>query len=125
MAQRILLAEDEIVLRMLVCDTLEDEDYTVDVAVDGEEALRKLEQNQYEVLILDYMMPKLTGFDVLVAARDMPNYRDTKILFLSAKSQQTEQQKILEAGADAFLPKPFSPAALVRKVRDMLNDEII
>lgn len=67
----ILLAEDEAVLRMLIGDTLEDEGHLLDIACDGEEALQKISHNQYDLLILDYMMPKLTGFEVLTRMKQM------------------------------------------------------
>jgi CheY-like chemotaxis protein len=116
----ILLAEDEAVLRMLIGDTLEDEGHVLDVACDGEEALHKIEQNGYDLIILDYMMPKRTGLDVLTQIRQMPDKKEIKVLILSAKSQHSEQDKMRAAGADDFMPKPFSPSELARKVEDML-----
>ncbi|MBG9567028.1 response regulator transcription factor [Brevibacillus agri] len=116
----ILLAEDEAVLRMLIGDTLEDEGHLLDIACDGEEALQKISHNQYDLLILDYMMPKLTGFEVLTRMKQMTDKQAVKVLILSAKSQHAEQEKMRAAGADDFMPKPFSPLELVRKVGDML-----
>lgn len=116
----ILLAEDEAVLRMLIGDTLEDEEHLLDIACDGEEALQKISHNQYDLLILDYMMPKLTGFEVLTRMKQMTDKQAVKVLILSAESQHAEQEKMRAAGADDFMPKPFSPLELVRKVGDML-----
>lgn len=118
---RILLAEDEAVLRMLVCDTLEDEGYEVDVACDGEEAIEKMRGNRYDLVILDNMMPRLSGLDVIAQARQWPEGGDLRILMLSAKDPHTDQERIASAGADDFMSKPFSPLALARKVGDMLN----
>ena len=67
--KRILLAEDEEVLRMLVVDTLEDEDYIVDEAADGGEAMDLLQNNQYDLVILDYMMPVYTGLEIIEKIR--------------------------------------------------------
>ncbi|USG64987.1 response regulator [Brevibacillus ruminantium] len=117
----LLLAEDEAVLRMLISDTLEDEGHVLDIACDGEEALQKIEKSDYDLVILDYMMPKKTGLDVLTAVRAMPSKKHLNILILSAKSQHAEQEKLRAAGADDFMPKPFSPMELARKVEDMLN----
>jgi DNA-binding response OmpR family regulator len=117
----IMLAEDEAVLRMLIGDTLEDEGHRLDIACDGEEALQKIAQNDFDLIILDYMMPKRTGLDVLLEVKRMSGKANTKILILSAKSQHAEQEKMRLAGADDFMPKPFSPLELVRKVEDMLS----
>lgn len=116
----ILLAEDEAVLRMLIGDTLEDEGHLLDIACDGEEALQKISHNQYDLLILDYMMPKLTGFEVLTRMKQMTDKQAVKVLILSAESQHAKQEKMRAAGADDFMPKPFSPLELARKVEDML-----
>ncbi len=122
MVATILLAEDEAVLRMLVTDTLEDDGHRVDVACDGEEALALVRAGDYDLIILDYMMPKLTGLEVIVQVRQMPDKRTAKILMLSAKSQQSEQAKIREAGADDFIPKPFSPLELAKRVKELCHE---
>ncbi|SOC09513.1 response regulator receiver domain-containing protein [Ureibacillus xyleni] len=120
--KKILLAEDEEVLRMLVVDTLEDEGYEVDEAADGQEALDLYEDGKYDLLILDYMMPILSGLDVIKKIRSTEGENRVKILMLSAKSQQAEQDRVLEAGADYFMSKPFSPIKLVQLVEDILNE---
>lgn len=120
--KRILLAEDEDVIRMLVMDTLEDENYHVDEAADGEEALQFIGENQYDLLILDYMMPGFTGIEIIEKVRAGFGNSDSKILMLSAKSQQHEQEKILSIGANDFMAKPFSPFQLIEKVKEMLHE---
>ena len=121
--KRILLAEDEEVLRMLVVDTLEDEDYIVDEAADGGEAMDLLQNHSYDLVILDYMMPVFTGLEVIEKIRHAETKERTKILMLSAKNQSDEQKQILQAGADYFMAKPFSPMKLLELVEDILNDE--
>ncbi|MCE4051121.1 MULTISPECIES: response regulator transcription factor [Bacillaceae] len=121
--KRILLAEDEDVLRMLIVDTLEDEDYVVDEAPDGEEALQLIAKNDYDLLILDYMMPIMTGLEVIQKVRADEEKKHLKIMMLSAKNQTNEQNHILEAGADYFMAKPFSPLALLDKVGDILDED--
>ena len=120
--KRILLAEDEEVLRMLVVDTLEDEDYMVDEAADGGEAMELFQNNQYDLVILDYMMPVYTGLEVIEKIRNTETFEHTKILMLSAKSQSFEQEQILQTGADYFMAKPFSPMKLLELVEDILNE---
>ena len=123
--KRILLAEDEEVLRMLIVDTLEDEDYEVDEAADGKEALDFMINNKYDLVILDYMMPVYSGLEVIKQIRSAeeegPN--KVKILMLSAKSQQSEQERIFEAGADYFMSKPFSPIKLLEKIEEILDED--
>jgi DNA-binding response OmpR family regulator len=119
---RILLAEDEDILRMLIVDTLEDGDFEVDEAADGQEALDLFESGDYSLLIIDYMMPVYTGLEVIEKIRANSEKNHVKILMLSAKSQQFEQDRVLEAGADYFMAKPFSPLELLEKVEEILNE---
>lgn len=121
--KRILLAEDEEIIRMLIVDTLEDEDYHVDEATDGEEALQMFERNEYDLLILDYMMPGYTGMEVIKKVRAGLVNSEVKILMLSAKSQKHEQEMILSVGANEFMPKPFSPLQLIEKVKAILDED--
>lgn len=121
--KKILIAEDEEILRMLIADTLEDGDFEVDEAEDGEEALKLLEKKQFDLVILDYMMPGLTGLDVIRKIRgEQALNKEVKILMLSAKSQQNEQEEVLKAGADYFMVKPFSPLQLFEKVGKIADE---
>ncbi|MBG9587464.1 response regulator transcription factor [Cytobacillus firmus] len=121
--KKILIAEDEEILRMLIADTLEDGDFEVDEAEDGEEALKLLEKKQFDLVILDYMMPGLTGLDVIRKIRgEQALNKEVKILMLSAKSQQNEQEEVLNAGADYFMVKPFSPLQLFEKVGKIVDE---
>lgn len=120
--KKILIAEDEEVLRMLIVDTLEDGDYEVHEAEDGQAALISFEQHNYDLIILDYMMPMFTGEEVIRKIRESPLKNHIKILMLSAKSQQYEQDRVFEAGADYFMAKPFSPIHLLQKVEEILNE---
>ena len=117
----ILVAEDEAILRMLITDTLEDEGYIVATASDGEEALRMIEAYDYDLAVLDHMMPKLTGLEVIGAVRASAACNQLKMMMLSAKSQQSDREHALAQGADEFMSKPFSPRDLARKVGEMLN----
>jgi CheY-like chemotaxis protein len=122
MTKKLLLAEDEEVLRMLVVDTLEDEGYEIDEACDGEEAYELIERNDYDLVIIDYMMPQMTGLEVIEKVRKHPEKKDIRILMLSAKSQKVDQDRVLLAGADYFISKPFSPLYLVEKVEEILGE---
>jgi DNA-binding response OmpR family regulator len=120
--KKILIAEDEEVLRMLIVDSLEEFDYQVIEAADGVEALRLFEETEFDLLILDYMMPHCTGIEVIEKVRSGSTRSETKILMLSAKSQQHDKEKILSIGANDFMAKPFSPIKLVEKVKAMLHE---
>ena len=119
---RILLAEDEEVLRMLIVDTLEDEDYMIDEAADGSEAMNLLQKNQYDLVILDYMMPVYTGLEIIKKLRAIETNHRSTILMLSAKSQAAEQEQVLKAGADYFMAKPFSPLKLLEKIEAIFHE---
>ena len=121
--KRILLAEDEEILRMLIIDTFEEKEYQVDEAEDGQEALEFIERNFYDLIILDYMMPFLTGLEVIQKIKPMVEHTHTKILMLSAKSQQFEQEKVFEAGADYYMTKPFIPSQLLQMVEEIFNEK--
>ncbi|GAE33539.1 response regulator transcription factor [Halalkalibacter akibai] len=118
---KLLVTDDEEILRMLIVDTLEDEGFDIDEASDGEEALSFLEQKEYALLILDYMMPKLTGLDVLKKVRANPVTSNQKVLMLTAKGQAQDKQEMLDNGADSILIKPFSPKELVETVKDLID----
>ncbi|MGM7634516.1 response regulator transcription factor [Bacillus sp. Hm123] len=118
--KRILVVDDEEILRMLICDTLEDLGYEIEEAEDGEEALRKVSEQSYDLMILDYMMPNITGIEVI---EQLPNEvkQALPVLMLTAKAQETDRQAVLEKGADYFMSKPFSPMDLAHVVEEILN----
>ncbi|MGB8955298.1 MAG: response regulator [Tumebacillaceae bacterium] len=123
MAIRILLAEDEDVLRMLVVDSLEDEGYEIDEAVDGVEAFEKIQENDYDLILLDYMMPGMTGVEVVEKTRMLPGKQDVKIMMLTAKSQKSDQDLVRKAGVNYFLAKPFSPMELMHLVGEIVHEQ--
>lgn len=118
--KRILVVDDDEILRMLICDTLEDSPFDIQVAANGFEALDKLKQEHYHLLIIDYMMPAMTGIEVI---KKIPEDKKAQliILMLTAKAQDVDKQAALLEGATYFMPKPFSPLELKRKVEEVLN----
>ncbi|KSU87341.1 histidine kinase [Bacillus sp. VT 712] len=119
---KILLAEDEAVLRMLIVDTLEDEGHEVVEAQDGQEAVEYAQREDFDLLIVDYMMPVFTGLEVIQKLKAINSEKYKNILVLSAKSQLADQYRVIDAGAAHFMSKPFSPLALAEKVEDILNE---
>ncbi|WP_210611079.1 response regulator transcription factor [Priestia flexa] len=119
---KILLAEDEAVLRMLIVDTLEDEGHEIIEAQDGQEAVEYAQREDFDLLIVDYMMPVFTGLEVIQKLKAINSEKYKHILVLSAKNQLADQSRVIEAGATHFMSKPFSPLALAEKVEDILNE---
>lgn len=117
--KKILVADDEEILRMLITDTLEDLGYEIEEAENGEEALAKLESDHYDLVILDYMMPGKTGMEVLQALSEEVK-KDTYIIMLTAKAQDQDKQRALNEGASYFVAKPFSPQELETLVGGIL-----
>jgi CheY-like chemotaxis protein len=120
---KILVAEDEEVLRMLVVDTLEDEGHELHEAADGREAVSSIMEHDYDLILLDYMMPLFTGLEVIEKVRNTPEKQDVKIMMVSAKSQQADKERVLKSGADYFIAKPYSPMELVQRIEEILNEE--
>lgn len=120
---RILIAEDEEVLRMLMVDTLEDEGHELHEAADGQAAINQIMENDYDLILLDYMMPLFTGLEVIEKVRNTHEKSDVKIMMVSAKSQQSDKDLVLKSGADYFIAKPYSPLELVQRIEEILNEE--
>ena len=114
---RILIAEDERDMNRLIAGTLEKEGYGVDACFDGQEALDYLESAQYDAAILDVMMPKLDGFQVLKRIRDKG--QDLPVLFLTARDSIYDRVTGLDLGADDYLIKPFDFDELLARLRVM------
>ncbi|MBQ6420545.1 MAG: response regulator transcription factor [Clostridia bacterium] len=114
---RLLYAEDERALSDAVCVVLRHANYTVDAVYDGEDALEYLRTGVYDAAILDIMMPKMDGVDVLKTARS--EGIQTPILLLTAKSEIDDRVTGLDAGADDYLTKPFAMKELLARVRVM------
>ena len=118
---RILLAEDERSLSRAVAALLEKNHYSVDAVYDGEEALTYLDAGNYDALILDIMMPKLDGLEVLRRLRQQGN--SIPILLLTAKSEVEDKVTGLDMGANDYLTKPFSTAELMARIRAMTRSQ--
>ena len=121
MSPHILIADDEPNIVISLEYLMQREGYTVSVARDGQQAIDTILRERPALVLLDVMMPKKSGFEVCQAVRADAAARDTLILMLSAKGRDTDVAKGLGLGADAYMTKPFSTQALVRKVREMLE----
>ncbi|HEK9104002.1 response regulator transcription factor [Bacillus pfraonensis] len=115
---RVLIADDEKEIRDLLKKYLERELYTVDIAINGEEALQLFEQNKYNLIILDLMMPKVDGIE---ACRRLRNKTNVPILMLTAKDQEVDKILGLSIGADDYITKPFSINEVVARVKALMR----
>ncbi len=115
----ILLVEDEKNLTEALTHILKKEKYSVDVAYDGEQGLEMGLSGRYDVILLDIMMPKKNGYEVLEALRK--DNITTPVLILTARNQTSEKVKGLDLGADDYLAKPFSTAELLARIRALLR----
>jgi DNA-binding response OmpR family regulator len=120
----ILIVDDEAHLRSLIQQTLEeleDEGVELITASNGEEALAKIEEVRPNLVFLDVMMPKLSGFDVCSRVKQTLGLKDVYIVLLTAKGQEFDKQRGQDAGADLYMTKPFDPDALLEKARTVLG----
>jgi len=121
MSPTILVADDEPNIVISLEYLLKREGYRVLIARDGQEALDAIRRDEPELVLLDVMMPKKTGFEVCQEVRSDAQLQCTKILMLTAKGRDTDVAKGMALGADAYMTKPFATRELVDKVAAMLS----
>ncbi|MFT3819721.1 MAG: response regulator [Rubrivivax sp.] len=119
MATRVLIAEDEPHIIESLSFVLEREGFAVRAALDGEAALRELRASAPDLLILDLMLPKMNGFEVLKAAKADPALKTVPVIVLTAKGQAQDRRMVEEIGAEGFMTKPFSNREIVERVREL------
>ncbi|MEH6463320.1 MAG: response regulator [Shewanella psychromarinicola] len=115
---RILLIDDDIGLSDLLSQLLELEGFALTQAYDGEQGLLMAQQQDFDLILLDVMLPKLNGFEVLRALRQR---KQTPVLMLTARGEEIDRVVGLEIGADDYLPKPFNDRELVARIRAILR----
>ena len=120
MTHKILIVDDEPNIVMSLEFLLKKEGFQIDTAGDGDAALGKIRSFMPDLVLLDVMMPKKSGFEVCEILRADPAFAKLRIIMLTAKGRDTEQAKGLALGADAYMLKPFSTKDLVVKIRDVL-----
>ncbi len=115
---RILVVDDESRVREVVATYLQRDGYEVDVAVDGEEARRSLVDFRPDLVVLDIMLPAVSGLEVL---REIRRHGDLPVILLTARAEEADRVAGLELGADDYVVKPFSPRELTARVRSVLR----
>ena len=121
MSKKILIVDDEPNIVISLEFLMKKEGFEIAVAGDGDEALAKVASFNPDLMLLDVMMPKKSGFEVCEALRADPERAGLLIIMLTAKGRDTEVAKGLAIGADAYVTKPFSTKELVSQVRNMLG----
>lgn len=112
--KKVLIIEDELSIAELERDYLEINDFSVDIEVDGETGLKSALNKNYNLIILDVMLPKVDGFEI---CKQIRNVKDVPILMVSAKKEDIDKIRGLGLGADDYITKPFSPGELVARVK--------
>lgn len=122
--KKVLIVDDDPNLIKSLGWVLTKEGYDFDAAQDGEEALVKAKETDPGVILLDIMMPRKSGYEVCAEVKSTPGMENINIVILSAKSQEIDREKGLAAGADEYITKPFSPQAVVDKVKQILGESV-
>ncbi len=118
---KVLVVDDEPFICRSLSFVLRKGDYDVFEARNGEEALAFIRENQPDLVFMDVMMPKMTGFDVTRAVRSDPKLKNTKIVLLTAKGQDADRATGVAAGADDYMTKPFSPTKILERAKKALG----
>lgn len=118
MSSKILIIEDEYRIRGLLCDYLKREGYELSEAEDGEAAIDLFKNDNFDLIILDIMIPKIDGWEV---CKNIRSVSTVPIIMLTAKSEESDKLLGYELGADDYITKPFSPKLLVAKVKSILK----
>jgi DNA-binding response OmpR family regulator len=122
MTQTILIVDDEPNIVISLEFLLERDGWRVMVARDGQEALEAIERERPALVLLDVMLPRLSGYDVCQRIRERPAWRSVRVLMLTAKGREVEMAKGLALGADGYVTKPFSTGELLSRIRALLGE---
>jgi DNA-binding response OmpR family regulator len=119
----ILVVDDEPYIGRIIQLKLEASPYDVDVCQDGASALERLRtEDPVDLILLDIMMPKMNGFEVLARLREIPHRSETPVIMLTGKGQSTDREQAASLGARDFLTKPFSPKKLLARIDEFFTD---
>ncbi|HXV12335.1 MAG TPA: response regulator [Burkholderiales bacterium] len=121
MAKKVLIVDDERNIVTALEFLLQKNGYDVRVAATGEEALAQLDAFRPDLVLLDVMMPKVSGYEVCQRVRSRPDWQGMKIVMLSAKGREVEVSKGMSLGADLYVTKPFSNTELVATIGRLLS----
>jgi len=121
--RRVLVVDDEPYIGRIIQLKLEDGPYDVEVVLDGRSALELLRADDpIDVMLLDIMMPHMSGLEVLAEMRQIQHRRDTPVIMLTGKGQEADRERAATLGATDFLTKPFSPKKLLARIDEIFCD---
>ncbi|MBI4323238.1 MAG: response regulator [Candidatus Omnitrophica bacterium] len=118
---RVLLVDDEPSIVKMVGKRLEVEGFEVLVAMDGQEALKKVQTEAPDLVVLDLMLPKLNGYEVCMMLKEDTRYQKIPVVMFTAKAQEQDEKLGLACGADAYIRKPFKAQELLEQIRALAN----
>ncbi len=116
--RKLLIVDDEAKIREVLKEYAEFEGYLTDEALDGMEAVKKCRENDYDLIIMDVMMPKLDGFS---SVKEIRKFKNTPVLMLSARTEEYDKLFGFELGADDYVVKPFSPKEVMARINAILK----
>ena len=118
---KILVVDDEELIRNVIREYLLLEDFIVDEANDGVQAVNKVTENNYDLIIMDIMMPHKDGYQACKEIKDIKDIKDIPFIFLSARSDEYDKLLGFDLGVDDYVTKPFSPKELVARVKAVIK----
>ena len=121
MRPSVLVVEDEPALSTLIRYNLEKEGFAVSEARDGEEALLQLKEAKPDAVLLDWMLPRISGLELCRQIRRAPAWRDLPVIMLTARGEEADRVRGLDSGADDYVVKPFSPGELIARLRAVIR----
>lgn len=119
--RKILVVDDERYILHILDFSLGSEGYEVITAGDGEQAVERTKSEKPDLIVMDIMMPKMDGFEACKLIKSDPDTREIPVIMLTAKGREVDKNRGMEAGADEYLTKPFSPAKLIERVHSVLG----
>ncbi|MGD9364311.1 MAG: response regulator [Desulfobacteraceae bacterium] len=119
--KKVLIVDDELSILVPLKFLLEKNNYRVDLAQSGKDALEKISASKPDLILLDIMLPDLDGYEIFQMIRENPEWDDIKVIYLSAKNRDVDIAKGLNLGVDAYVTKPFSNSELLEKIRVLIS----
>ena len=121
----ILIVDDDDRIRSLLKDYLKDNNYMVSTAENATQAKIKLEQIKFDIIILDVMMPRMSGFEVCQKIKSQPSTRDTVVIMVTALNEISDYERAVECGTNDFITKPVNKIELIARVKSLLELSLV